>query len=233
MRRSKSISYSFFNSKSCGIALIFLILIFIFSSCEQSDLLQPSPVDEHDQVARINATEFEGLLSIAEVEEVDVKTNARIGDSGYHARATCSGIIPSGEYAGQRFFVYIYGHYSGLGPGTLIDGSASIWIGRGNRFVSVDAPELMSFCCGEGGIYDLETHYEFTIYGQVKHGSAATEHNHLFAAFGSTLELMNFNIADQSGTITEPLPGGVAPHDPGIGLILDVPTRRIFVRLVP
>ena len=79
----------------------------------------------------------------------------------------------------------------------------------------------------------MGTHYEFTVFGQVEHATAPETHNHLFAGFGSTLGLMNFNVADQTGTVTEPEPGGPAPHDPGIGLINDIPAHPVTVEEVP
>jgi hypothetical protein len=67
------------------------------------------------------------------------------------------------------------------------------------------------------------------MFGQVAHDG----HNHLFAGFGSTLGTMNFNVLDQTGTVTEPGPGDPPPHDPGIGLIIDIPTNSVSVHIVP
>jgi hypothetical protein len=128
--------------------------------------------------------------------------------------------------------VTIEGEYSGLGPETLVAGSAKVKI-RSELFESVTSIELNSFCCGEGYINDYGTHFEFTLFGQVEHTTEPIPHNHLFAGFGSTLGTMNFNVADQSGTVTEPDPGGPSPHDPGIGLIENVPARPVNIVEIP
>ena len=185
---------------------------------------------EKAKIARTNASPLEEILTLGQIE--DTKVTVRSHGSGYHAKARCSGFIPAGEYAGQRFIVTIEGEYSGLGPATLVTGAAEVRI-RGERYVSVYSEELISFCCGEGYIAFDGTNYEFTVYGQVEHVTADMPHNHLFAGFGSTLGTMNFNVADQTGTITEPELGGPPAHDPGIGLINDIPARPVTVEEMP
>ena len=209
-----------------------LAMVMLLSSCYQDNLQSVSP--EKSKIARINATEMSEILRLGEIEdlEVTVQSESRISGSGYHAKAKGRGIIPTGEYAGQRFNVTIQALYSGLGSGTLVSGSAKVKI-RGEKFESVNSVGLASFCCGEGDIYDLGSDFEFTVYGQVEHVTAPTVHNHLFAGFGSTLGTMNFNVADQTGSVTEPGPGGPPPHDPGIGLIIDIPAHPVSVMYRP
>jgi len=196
----------------------------MFTSCNQDELLPAST--GKPKITRANATPFDDISKLGLVESSEVTVRAI--DSGYIGRAKCTGVIPSGEYAGQRFIVTIYGEYSGLGPGTLVTGSAEVKI-RSERFESVYSEELVSFCCGEGYILDMGTHYEFVVFGQVEHDM----HNHLFAGLGSTAGFMNFNVVDQTGSITEPEPGGPPPHDPGIGLIIEIPTHAVSVEIVP
>lgn len=185
---------------------------------------------EKEKIARTNASPLEQILTLGQIEET--KVTVRSHGSGYHAEATCKGFIPAGEYAGHRFSVTIEGEYSGLGPATLVTGAAEVKI-RSERFESVYSVELNSFCCGEGYIIDEGTHYVFVVFGQVEHTTADMPHNHLFAGLGSTLGTMNFNVADQTGTITEPPAGGPPPHDPGIGLIIDIPARPVTVEEIP
>jgi len=209
-------------------AIFLLIMGLVFYSCNQDNVNPVSPATS--KIARINVTPLGEILTLGQFDEVSVTVRAI--DTGYIARARCSGFIPSGEYAGHRFKVTIEGEYSGLGPGTLVSGSAEVKI-RSERFESVTSIELASFCCGEGYINDLGTHYEFVVFGQVEHSTAPIPHNHLFAGLGSTLGFMNFNVADQTGTITEPEPGGPPPHDPGIGLIIDIPAHPVTIEEVP
>jgi len=204
--------------------LILFVLGLVFSSCNQ-DELQPGATGK-PKITRAKATPFDDVSNLGLVQSS--KVTVREITSGYIAQAKCTGVIPSGEYAGQRFIVSIYGEYSGLGPGTLVFGSAVVKI-RSERFESVYSEELVSFCCGEGYILDMGTHYEFVVFGQVEHNT----HNHLFAGLGSTLGTMNFNVADQTGSITEPEPGGPPPHDPGIGLIIDIKAHPVTVEIVP
>lgn len=136
-------------------------------------------------------------------------------------QASGNGTIPSGEYAGQSCDVSIRGEYSDFGFGTLITGEATVVIGT-EIFVSIVSPDVdtfQSFCCGEGHVYATE----FSVYGQVRHTTAAIPHNHLFAASGtSDGQVMCFNIADQSGTVVTPID---PPHNPGVGLICDIPAQ--------
>jgi hypothetical protein len=204
--------------------LFLFILGWVFTSCSQ-DGLQPVAAGK-PKITRAQATPFDDVSNLGLVQSTEV--TVREITSGYIAKAKCTGVIPSGEYAGQRFIATIYGEYSGLGPGTLVTGSAEVKI-RSERFESVYSEELVSFCCGEGYILDMGTHYEFVVFGQVVHDG----HNHLFAGLGSTLNTMNINVADQTGSITEPAPGGPPPHDPGIGLIIDIKAHPVTVEIVP
>jgi len=205
-------------------AMLLLVFGMVMHSCNEDNLITTST--EKSKIARTNATLLDEVLTLGQIEKAEV--TVRSHGSGYHALAKGKGFIPAGEYAGHHFIVTIEGEYSGLGPTTLVTGSAEVKI-RSQLFESVYSVELNSFCCGEGYINDLGTHFEFVVFGQVEHGG----HNHLFAGLGSTLGLMNFNIADQTGTITEPPPGGPPPHDPGIGLIIDIPARPVTVEEIP
>jgi hypothetical protein len=211
--------------------LIFFASGLMFLSCNlyDSEPLIPVTADKI-QVAEIHGSLLDAITTLGVLKEPQV--TVRSHGSGYHANAKCKGFIPAGEYAGHRFSVEIEGEYSGLGPETLVTGSALVRI-RGERFESVISMDLNSFCCGEGYILDLGDHYEFVVFGQVEHSTAPIPHNHLFAGLGSTLGFMNFNVMDQSGTITEPPPGGPLPHDPGIGLIEEVPARPVNVEYIP
>ncbi len=211
--------------------IIVFTMSLMFFSCQQDnqELLTPTTADKI-QVAEINGSLINAISSNGVFKDAEV--TVRTHGSGYHALAKCKGFIPAGEYAGQRFSVEIEGEYSGLGPATLVSGSALVKI-RSQRFESVVSVDLNSFCCGEGYILDLGTHYEFVVFGQVAHTTDPIPHNHLFAGLGSTLGTMNFNVADQTGTITEPPSGGPPAHDPGIGLIEDVPARPVTVTFIP
>ena len=209
-------------------ALFLLVFGMVLNSCNQDNLI-PAPT-EKAKIARANASPLEEILTLGQVQET--KVTVRSHGSGYHTNARSSGFIPTGEYAGQRFIVTIEGEYSGLGPATLVTGTAEVKI-RGERFESIYSEEIISFCCGEGYILDEGTHYIFTVFGHVAHVTADIPHNHLFAGLGSTLGTMNFNVVDQTGTVTEPEPGGPPPHDPGIGLIIDIPARPVTVEEIP
>lgn len=209
-------------------AVFLLVFGMLLNSCTQDNMM-PAPT-EKDKIARTNASPLGEILTLGQIQET--KVTVRSHGSGYHAKARCSGFIPAGEYAGQRFIVTIEGEYSGLGLATLVTGAAEVRI-RNERFQSVYSVELNSFCCGEGYIAYDGTNYEFTVYGQVEHVTADMPHNHLFAGLGSTLGTMNFNVADQTGTVTEPELGGPPPHDPGIGLINDIPARPVTVVEIP
>jgi hypothetical protein len=214
-----------------GNIIILLAVGFMFLSCHQDN---PNPVKPEKidlkQKAEINGTLLDAIISNGNFKDAEV--TVRSHGSGYHARAKCKGSIPAGEYAGHRFSVEITGEYSGLGPETLVSGSALVKI-RSERFESVISMDLNSFCCGEGYILDLGSHYEFVVFGQVEHSTDPIPHNHLFAGLGSTLGFMNFNVEDQTGSITEPPSDGPPPHDPGIGLIIDIPARPVTVEYIP
>ena len=117
--------------------------------------------------------------------------------------------------------------YSGLGLETLTEGQTVIKI-RDERFESVMDPLLQSFCCGEGHLQLIDDEYEFVMFGQVNHLTASEPHNHLFAGFATTAGTMNMNIADQTGTVVDPI---VPPHDPGIGLIIGFIAQHVDVEL--
>lgn len=207
-----------------GLLAISLIIVFALQSCDRNELL-PYVKGKHN-VEKVEAYASGTFPENFKIDEVQIVSRSH---GGYHAIARGSGFIPGGEYEGQRFVVNIEGEYSGTGMYTLTSGAASVRIRREN-FNSVESVDLMSFCCGEGHLFDFGTHWEFTVYGQVEH-TPGTPHNHLFAGLGSTLGTMNFNIADQTGTITEPEPGGPPPHDPGIGLIIDIPAHPVRVEV--
>lgn len=202
-------------------AFSLLAICLLFYSCQQESLQSPA----NSKITHIKATPLEDISIYGQVDNVNV--TVRADGPGYIGEAKCSGFIPAGEYAGQRFVVTIVGCYSGLGLATLVSGSATVRI-RGERFESVN-DGIFSFCCGEGYILDQGTHYEFVIHGQVEHNTAPIVHNHLFSGLGSTLGTMNFGVEDQTGTITE----GPPAHDPGIGLILDIPAHPVTVEEIP
>ena len=216
-----------FINRALGIKVIrnafsLLAICLLLYSCQQDSLQSPAK----SKITHIKATLLEDLSTYGQVDNVTV--TVRADGPGYIGEAKCSGFIPAGEYAGQRFIVTIMGCYSGLGLGTLVSGSATVRI-RGERFESVMSEDLFSFCCGEGYIQDMGTHYEFVVHGQVEHNTATIVHNHLFSGLGSTLGTMNFGVEDQTGTITE----GPPAHDPGIGLILDIPAHPVTVEEIP
>ena len=207
-------------------ALFLIVLSLVISSCNKDDL---QPVTSGtSKITRVNATVLDEISNLGQID--DMKVSVRSIGSGYIANGRCTGFIPSGEYAGNRFIVTIEGEYSGLGLETLVTGSASVKI-RSERFESVYDVDLTSFCCGEGYILDMGDHYEFVVHGQVAHTTASLPHNHLFAGLGSTLGTMNFNVSDQTGTVTEV--DGELPHDPGMGLILDIPAHPVTVVEIP
>jgi hypothetical protein len=136
------------------------------------------------------------------------------------AVAVGAGTISSGEYAGRPFRIEIFGEYSRFGPGTLVRGRALLTIGT-ERFESVVGTEQFpSFCCGEGAVDS----FSFSMSGRVRHVTAPQPHEHLFGASATKDGRMCFNLADQSGTITETQP----PHNPGVGLICDIPAVVII-----
>ena len=189
-----------------------MLFVILFMGCDQAsftDVPQPKP---NADVQRADI----GIEELLKSTNFEVKITPRIG--GYTATASGKGTIPAGEYAGWKFKVDIEGHYSGIGMYTLESGSALVKI-RGERFVSTMDPDLVSFCCGEGHLMEFEGDLIFTMYGQVIHTTADEVHNHLFAGLGSTAGTMNMNIVDQTGSVVDP----IIPHDPGVGLILDIP----------
>jgi len=197
-----------------------LILLVFLISCAKSDHAIPP---KEKSVDELEASDLLELTEHLKESKVTIATRSH----GYIAKAVGHGVIPAGEYAGDHFNVRITGNYSGVGNNVLTSGTAVVRI-RGERFESTIDPLLQSFCCGEGDLLDMGTHWEFTMFGQVIHSTAADPHNHLFAGFGSTLGTMNMNVADQSGTVVEPTD---PPHDPGIGLIEDIPSPSARVRL--
>jgi hypothetical protein len=207
-------------------ALFLFVLSLVISSCNKDDLVPGTKGTS--KITHVKASVIDEISNVGQIEGMKVTVRA-IG-SGYVAKAKCTGFIPAGEYAGNRFIVTIEGEYSGLGMETLVTGSASVKI-RSERFESVYSEDLVSFCCGEGYIQDFGTYYEFVVHGQVAHTTASLAHNHLFAGLGSTLGTMNFNVSDQTGTITEV--DGEPPHDPGIGLIIDIPAHPVTVDEIP
>lgn len=192
-------------------------MLCLLVSCEKTSLVQKNT----DKPERLEIG-FDELIKNAEIS-----TTVTLRSHGYVAEARGKGIIPSGEYAGQRFQITLEATYSGIGMETLIDGEALVRI-RGERFESVSDPLLQSFCCGEGHLEVVEDEYIFTVYGQVIHVTADEPHNHLFAGLASTAGTMNMNIADQTGTVVEQID---PPHDPGIGLIEGFDAQYVRVDL--
>ena len=216
-----------FIDRASGINLIrnafsLIAICLLLYSCQKDSLQSPAK----SKITHIKATPLEEISTYGQLDNVSV--TVRADGPGYIGTAKCTGFIPAGEYAGQRFIVTIQGCYSGLGLETLVSGSATVRI-RGERFESVMSEDLVSFCCGEGYIQDFGTHYEFVVHGQVEHTTASIPHNHLFSGLGSTLGTMNFGVEDQTGTITE----GPPAHDPGIGLIIDIPAHPVTVEEIP
>lgn len=187
------------------------------SAC-QSDVMAPNTPSLKDRVPA--STDIAILLDQA--DEIEVSVVQRAPGTNYTAVAKASGTIPAGEYAGDHFTVRITGEYSAPGLATLITGSATVKI-QGEQFNSIVDPALASFCCGEGYLQNLGTHWEFTVFGRVVHDG----HQHLFAGLGSTLGTMNMNVADQTGTVVDP---AVPPHDPGIGLLENIPASNVKVK---
>ncbi|MDX1408983.1 MAG: hypothetical protein R3330_12635 [Saprospiraceae bacterium] len=200
--------------------LILLVTVLAaFSGCHLEQPREPVQA-ETERVSPFSDITIEELLSGIEMTEVDVVQRAP--SPYYIATAKGSGTIPGGEFAGDHFTVSIRGEYAAPGFMTLVGGEATVKV-QGEKFTSISDPLLQSFCCGEGSLYDLGTHWEFTVFGQVVHSG----HNHLFAGFGSTQGTMNMNVADQTGTVVEP---AVPPHDPGIGLIEGIPSPSAKVK---
>jgi len=207
------------------VAFTVLFGILLFSSCDKADITEHAS----EIVTRANAMEHSiDLVPFLEnMDEVEVTISTR--SSGYDALAKGHGTVPTGQYAGHHFTVAISAFYSAVGIATLVSGEATVRI-RSQHFESVEicAPPFASFCSGEGSLWDLGTHWEFDVYGQVEHLRAATPHNHLFAGFGSTAGTMNFNILNQTGSVTD---HGGPNHDPDIGLIEEIQAQPVYVRL--
>jgi hypothetical protein len=165
-----------------------------------------------------------GLDALLQNGEVVVSVSAR--SHGYIAKAKGHGTIPGGEYAGRRFHLTMEAEYSGIGFETLLTGEALVKI-RDERFESIEDPLLQSFCCGEGHLLIIEDGYVFVVFGQVLETTADDPHNHLFAALANENSgTLNMTIADQTGTVVEPID---PPHDPGIGAIIDFDANYIRV----
>jgi hypothetical protein len=201
-----------------ALVLSALLVTIGISGCDKSTLIvkESTPTSTHQRLDI-------GWDEILKTARFDVQITPR--SHGYLAEARGKGIIPSGEYAGQRFQLELNATYSGIGFETLIDGEATIRI-RGERFESVSDPLLQSFCCGEGHLQIFDGEYVFSVFGQVNHSTAGEPHNHLFAGLASTSGELNMNIADQTGTVVlqaDP------PHDPGIGLLTDL--DLLFIRV--
>ena len=190
----------------------------LFAGCEKEALQKPGQKISNNHRLDIG---FNDLIKDA---EIDVNITPR--SHGYIAEARGRGVIPSGEYAGQRFQIVMEGNYSDIGFETLTSGEVVVMI-RGERFESVYDTLLQSFCCGEGRLMVEDGEYVFTMYGQVNHTTPGP-HNHLFAGLATTAGTMNMNIADQTGTIVEP---STPPHDPGIGLIENFDAQYVRVEL--
>lgn len=212
------------KTKTVLLSLIPLLLaqfvIFILAGCEKSSL-QTVYKEQEDHPRRLDIG-FEELIRNA---EINVAVTPR--SHGYVAEARGRGTIPSGEYAGQRFQILLRGNYSDIGTETLISGEALVTI-RGERFESVVDTLVRSFCCGEGHLEFVDGEYIFVVYGQVEHGTAVEPHRHLFAGLATTAGTMNMNIADQTGTIVDPV---IPPHDPGIGEVFDFDAQYVRVDL--
>ena len=198
--------------------LITLVWILFVAGCEKDDTqIISGKTPSTTQRLEIGWDEL--------LKNADIEVTITPRSHGYVAKAQGRGTIPAGEYAGQRFVVRLEALYSDLGLETLEEGSAEVRIGH-ERFESTIDPLLQSFCCGEGHLQIIEGEYVFTVFGQVIHTTADAPHNHLFAGLASTANTMNMNIADQTGTVVIP---AVPPHDPGIGLIEDIPANYVRV----
>lgn len=185
----------------------FFLVVFL-AGCEKTSIWEISQTTNTES-QRLDI----GLEDLLRNAEVVVTVTPR--SHGYVAEARGRGVIPAGEYAGQRFLITMEATYSGIGMETLTEGQALVRI-RTERFESVMDPLLQSFCCGEGHLQIIDDEYVFTMFGQVIHSTAEEPHNHLFAGLATTAGTMNMNIADQTGSVVEQAD---PPHDPGIGLI--------------
>ena len=136
--------------------------------------------------------------------------------------AVGAGTVPGGEYAGLRIRAAILGVYSGYGNTTLVEGRALVYIGS-TRFDSIVSTSIPSFCCGEGHV---GTDF-FSMTGWVQESAASGPHSHLFGTSATKDGKMCIDIVDQTGSVVPP---ATPPHDPGVGLICDIPA---LVAIVP
>jgi hypothetical protein len=211
-------THKLFSTFLLAIAVLFLAVI--IGGCEKNSLQELTP-DQNSTYQRLDIG-WDELLKTAKIN-----MNVTPRGHGYVAEARGRGTIPSGEYAGQRFQILMEGEYSDIGMSTLISGEVLVTI-RGERFESVIDPSFPSFCCGEGHLEFIDGEYTFVMYGYVNHSTADEPHPHLFAGLATTAGTMNMNIADQTGTVVEPLD---SPHDPGIGEVFDFDAQYVRVEL--
>lgn len=193
--------------------MVLIVFSVLFVSCSQEE---PTLAFDEERL----------MQEMSEYLDMINRNNIKTREHGYLAKAVGSGVIHSGEYAGSHFVIGYSGLYSDVGSQTLISGTARINI-RGDKFQSVENPLLQSFCCGEGDLTFDGDEYTFTLFGQVQHTTEVGLHNHLFAGLGSTSGYFNLNILDQSGTAVDM---ASPPHNPGIGLLTDLPSRNVRVR---
>lgn len=177
---------------------------------------------------RLSETSLDEIIKNAKVETNITHANST---SSYIATATGRGTIPSGEYAGRPFTVRVNAAYSAEGDGTLISANALVKITGVTNFGSVRSPIPLSFCCGSGHLHSLGSTWNFTVWGQVRHITAAGDHNHLFRAHVSTTGTtgtMSMTISDQKGTVVTP---SHPPHDPGIGIVDGIRAKPATVKM--
>src|SRR5688500_10278057 len=136
----------FYNHTMIAIAI--LAFSMFVTSCEKSSL---------QENLNVNSTEHQRLdIGFSDlINSAQINVNVTPRSHGYVAEARGRGVIPSGEYAGQRFQISMEGNYSDIGFETLISGEVVVTI-RGERFESVNDPFLQSFCCGEGHLQIFE-----------------------------------------------------------------------------
>lgn len=199
--------------------LFFVLICASILACQKESTVNEINSNTRQTTHRLDIG-FEQLVRNADMEVIVTPRS-----TGYTAEARGKGTVPSGEYAGWKFQITLEGHYSGIGNGTLDSGSALVRMRR-ERFESTMDPLLQSFCCGEGDLVLLDGEWIFSMFGQVVHTTATEPHNHLFAGLATTAGTMNMNIADQSGTVVDPVD---PPHDPGIGLLVGFDAQRVEV----
>jgi hypothetical protein len=159
---------------------------------------------------------------------VFASTFATVGNAGAQTVLTVAigtGTVPDGEFAGRRIRAVVVGVYSGIGLGTLETGYATVWIGT-RRFDAIVDPAIESFCCGGGHV---GTDF-FSITGWIRDNAPGGPHAHLFGTSATTDGRMCVNIVDQTNSVVPP---ATPPHDPGIGLICDLPALVAVVPLGP